>query len=573
MVGPAGTGKTETVKDMGRTLGIYVMVTNCTDQMNHKQCAKIFKGLCQSGLWGCFDEFNRIKLPVLSVVAQQVLSILNAKKAAVETFQFPGDPQNVLLDPICAFFITMNPGYAGRQELPENLKALFRGVTMMVPDREIIIKVKLCAVGFLEYEPLSKKFRVLYMLCEEQLSAQKHYDFGLRNILSVLRTAGQTKRDNLQEEEAMLLYQTLREMNLSKFVARDVPLFLSLLRDLFPKTPPPATAAHPAEEKAIAEVVAETKIGNVQLVPHPGWVKKIIQLFETSLVRHGIMLCGPAGAGKTQVSRILAAALSKTIGTPHKEMRINPKAVRAPELYGEVDPVSGEWTTGVFAAIWAKFNKRTNKFITWIVEDGPVDAIWIEDLNTVLDDNRILTLANGDRIPMTDNTKIMFENECLDNASPATVSRAGIIWVSGTDLDWAPIAEGWVLCRPADEQEILRGLFVKWVGINTPQDMGHMFDFISRSCEECMPNTRCGLIMALFNLLTGMLDTNPDDENDQGYVKKREAKKSCPVLCMLHCMLYCMLYCCVIGVSCVCCRRVLIHVVPLLLPQIQPLPE
>jgi hypothetical protein len=87
--------------------------------MKYTDCAKIFKGLCQGGLWGCFDEFNRITLPVLSVVAQQVLAIQNAKRQGINLFQFPGDPQNIALQPVCAFFITMNPGYAGRQELPE----------------------------------------------------------------------------------------------------------------------------------------------------------------------------------------------------------------------------------------------------------------------------------------------------------------------------------------------------------------------------------------------------------------------------------------------------------------------
>jgi dynein heavy chain len=97
--------------------------------------AKIFKGVCQSGLWGCFDEFNRISLATLSVVAAQVESITQAKKLNLKKFMFPNEENPIVLIQSCAYFITMNPGYAGRQELPENLKVLFRGVTMMVPNR------------------------------------------------------------------------------------------------------------------------------------------------------------------------------------------------------------------------------------------------------------------------------------------------------------------------------------------------------------------------------------------------------------------------------------------------------
>ena len=174
----------------------------------------------------------------------------------------------------------MNPGYAGRAELPDNLKVLFRTVAMMVPDFQMIMKVKLCSVGYRDFETLSQKFFVLYNTSKEQLSAQKHYDWGLRNILAVLRTAGQTKRDNINAQEAFLLYRTLREMNLSKMVAQDVPLFLSLLADLFPSIPPPPKAEYPALEAAL-----KVAVDNNRLVYHPSWIGKVLQLYDTTLVR------------------------------------------------------------------------------------------------------------------------------------------------------------------------------------------------------------------------------------------------------------------------------------------------
>ena len=445
--GPAGTGKTETVKDMGRSMGVFVLVTNCAPEHRYKNMAEIFKGLCRSGAWGCFDEFNRIQLEVLSVLATIISAIQDCRKKNQERFKFPEGGNNfsdIELIPTMGYFITMNPGYSGRQELPENLKILFRGVTMMAPNRESIIRVKLCSYGFDCYDDISKKFRKLYELCESQLSKQQHYDFGLRNILSVLRHGGNEKKLKPEKEkEEELIYMALRSMNLSKLVPDDKPLFLNLISDVFPMQKNAKQESYPKLMEQIKIILDRKKLDNLNI-----WVEKIIQTYETYHVRHGFMIVGNTGVGKTTITEVLTEAMSE-LNTNEKDPkwkvhRLNPKAVENEYLF--IQKIEDTYILGVFTMIWKKCNESSSSYSkqnNWIVCDGPIDSIWIENLNTVLDDNKILTLSNNERIAMLDSCRLVMETENVKNASLATVSRCGMIYITERDITYKPYVNTW----------------------------------------------------------------------------------------------------------------------------------
>ncbi|NXG00742.1 DYH9 protein, partial [Sakesphorus luctuosus] len=455
--GPAGTGKTETTKDLGRALGIMVYVFNCSEQMDYKSCGNIYKGLSQTGAWGCFDEFNRISVEVLSVVAVQVKSVQDAIREKKKSFNFLGEDINLV--PSVGIFITMNPGYAGRTELPENLKALFRPCAMVVPDFELICEIMLVAEGFLEARALAKKFITLYQLCKELLSKQDHYDWGLRAIKAVLVVAGALKRADPERPEEQVLMRSLRDFNVPKVVTDDMPVFMGLIGDLFPALEVPRKRDLELEE-CVRRAVLE-----LRLQPEDNFVLKVVQLEELLMVRHSVFVVGNAGTGKSQVMR----SLHKT----HQILKrrpvwtdLNPKAVTNDELFGIINPATREWKDGLFSSIMRELANISHDGPKWMVLDGDIDPMWIESLNTVMDDNKVLTLASNERIPLKPTMRLLFEISHLRAATPATVSRAGILYINPSDLGWNPPVSSWIDQRKVQsERTNLTILFDKYLPV------------------------------------------------------------------------------------------------------------
>uniref|UniRef100_H2Y7L7 Dynein axonemal heavy chain 7 n=1 Tax=Ciona savignyi TaxID=51511 RepID=H2Y7L7_CIOSA len=232
--GPAGTGKTETTKDLAKAIA--------------KQCV------------------------VLSVVAQQILTIQSGIRSGQDTLLFEGT--EIKLDVTCAVFITMNPGYAGRSELPDNLKALFRPVAMMVPDYAMISEIMLYSCGFVNARPLSVKIVATYRLCSEQLSSQHHYDYGMRAVKSVLTAAANLKLAYPDENEDILMLRSIIDVNLPNFInptIHPINLLCLMSGEIIQMSPPMSLMFEPMDLE-VASPATVSRCGMIYMEPHMlGW--------------------------------------------------------------------------------------------------------------------------------------------------------------------------------------------------------------------------------------------------------------------------------------------------------------
>ncbi|XP_037045747.1 dynein heavy chain 2, axonemal [Bradysia coprophila] len=518
--GPAGTGKTETVKDLGKALGMWVIVNNCSEGMDYMSIGKCFSGLAQTGAWGCFDEFNRINIEVLSVVAQQVLSIIGALMQKLKVFKFEGN--DIRLTPTIGMFITMNPGYAGRTELPDNLKSMFRPISMIVPDNVIIADNLLFSDGFWNSKILAKKVFTLYELAKQQLSLQAHYDFGLRSMVALLRYAGSKRRQFPNENEERIVYLAMKDMNIAKLTADDLPLFNGIMCDIFPGVTIPLVK-YEEFYTSIEQSFIELGLQSTTTA-----ITKVIQLFETQNSRHSVMILGDTGTAKSVTWTILKMAHAKMVTMGKSswnnviEFPLNPKTLSLGELYGEVNLGTGEWLDGVLSSIMRKICSDESPTKKWMLFDGPVDAVWIENMNSVMDDNKVLTLINSERITMPEQVSLLFEVGDLAVASPATVSRCGMVYNDYKDWGWGPYVKSWL-------QKQKSPVYVKTIEELLHLYMDRVLDFKRLNCKEQVPTNELNLIQSFTRLMDCLAvppkrsqesEENPaDDENEEMLTK------------------------------------------------------
>ncbi|KAG8527498.1 uncharacterized protein KY384_007650 [Bacidia gigantensis] len=437
--GPAGTGKTESVKALGVQLGRFTLVFNCDDTFDFQAMGRIFLGICQVGAWGCFDEFNRLEERILSAVSQQIQNIQLGLKRGMES----GDAQIELagrqfdVHGNTGIFITMNPGYAGRSNLPDNLKKLFRSVAMSKPDKELIAEVMMYSQGFKNAKQLSKQTVPFFDNCATHLTKQAHYDFGLRALKSVLVSSGGLKRSRLigslansgpeTDLEPQIIVQSIRETIAPKLIREDVGTLKDIEQEAFPGIH--YVSANLDNLEAAIKIEAASR----HLVINDTWMTKILQLYQIQRIHHGVMMVGDSGSGKSSIWKVLLQALQRTEGIEGVSHIIDSKVMSKEALYGSLDSTTREWTDGLFTSILRKIvdNLRGESSKRhWIVFDGDVDPEWVENLNSVLDDNKLLTLPNGERLNLPPNVRVVFEVENLKYATLATVSRCGMVWFS-----------------------------------------------------------------------------------------------------------------------------------------------
>jgi len=377
--GPAGCGKTETLRDLAKNLGYTSIVFNCSDQMGSKFWDRpdMWNDLKDERCFLIFDEFNRIP-------EEPNNEIETAVKTLSQAISKPG----------LKIGTTFNPGYAGRTKVP--LRELFVTLPLQVPDMQDIAEGLLAKVGFTNYVNLAEYICRIRENCRNYLQANDIYDFGMRPLNSICKSAGKflAQQSDNPKCEMKAVQDGLKLVWGSKFAAEDHKTFSSFIDQFF---------------------------ADVEGSDYPE--SRVEQMKLMMDVRHAVVAFGDEPKGLELMKEV-----GKSTGHEIHETRY---AGDLAKFYGKLG-ANGEWSDGLFTKVFRQASHQNEKAIICItgVQDlKDIVAIMAENLNQVMDDNKRLVLASNEVIKMPESVRICFCTNEARTWSPANVSRVGVVRV------------------------------------------------------------------------------------------------------------------------------------------------
>lgn len=248
--------------------------------------------------------------------------------------------------------MTLNPAgesYGGRQALPSNLQALFRPIVMQQPEPKEIARVILFVEGFEYAEVIGACMVELFAMAKKMLSPQRHYEWGLRELKTVLLACGQLLRQEIangpreKNDEMRLAIDALRANTMSKLTASDCQRFDMLIGYVFANV-----AIDNVQHDTMRESI-EAAFEQLQLRFSEQQLEKCLQLHEQLEKRMGVVVLGPSSCGKSTIISLLKQALLNA-GKTIKQYVISPKAMSRNQLLGHLDPDTRQWKDGTLTA-------------------------------------------------------------------------------------------------------------------------------------------------------------------------------------------------------------------------------
>ncbi|KAM4771050.1 dynein axonemal heavy chain 5-like [Rhinophrynus dorsalis] len=568
--GAHGVGKTETIKGFSYLLGKFLFLFSCSPTSDIFALRRVLDGTFLDGCWSCFDDFHLLPKNVVSVFMNGVQTFYDSLKSELSKVSMQ-DGCKILPEINCGLFLTVSWS-EGFKTLPNDVQALFRTISLVVPDPTVLLKARLSSLGFKSPKILATRLHLISELVKEQLADIYQRSFSFQTMMEVIFRASQRRdtekgmngqmnspeleggraslsssatsyrhlaayrasptsslktgnsRDRngkslssnpilaAAKESHTLLADALLDVMGPRMTGDNLLVFKQIVGDVFMGMYDPSgarTMSMKELERAITLKTEENK-----LFPHSPWVNKVKQLYNLSLVVPGIIVAGPPASGKSSCINALVQALnhlqvSAEQLTP-KLVKINPLSVdRSTLMFGGITK-SHIWEDGVVTYVWKRAIRSHSN--TWMWFDGHLSSEWADNFNSVLGPEKVFQLSNGDRLEVPKNVKLIFETTDLDMASPATLTKAGILYIEGEALGWRPLSKIWLDGRNQQENAVLSKAFYK--------TLDPIFSLILHDTKPLVPVTEVGLFRTCTNLLTVMLNDKAQSIGGQLHIER-----------------------------------------------------